>query len=377
MNLQRKFLKIVGLTLVLPVLQVSYAHAQSGTILIGQTADYSGPQAAAVKETTTAALAYFAKVNAAGGVNGKKIVVRSLDDGFDPKRSVENVKKLAEDKALIALLLSRGTANAEALLPVLTEIKVPLLGPVGGSQAMHTPPNRYLFNLRTQTQTEVFKAIAQLNAQGLKRLAVVYTDDAFGKDAVNGFDKAMIANNIKPVVRASIPRGSTDVAAAIDKLVEAKPQATVGICIAKACAALLKGMREKGVDSQFLSLANTSSNAYIKELGANARGVIVTQLFPYPMSVASAAGKELRDLAEKAKFEPSYASMEGMVAAKVMVEALKRAGKNPTPEKVTIALESLLNFDVGGFVVNFGPGNRSGSDYVDMSIVTKSGKFIR
>jgi len=264
-------LKTITLALAFSALHLGAAQAQSGTILLGQTADYSGPQAAAVKETTAAAIAYFNKINAEGGVRGRKIELRTMDDGFDPKRSVENVKKLAEDKALIALFLSRGTANAEALLPVLTEIKVPLLGPVGGSQPMHRPANRYLFNLRTQTQTEVFKAIMQLNAQGLTQLAVVYTDDAFGKDAVQGFDKALAERNLKPLVRAIIPRGSTDVAAAVDKLAEAKPQATVGICIAKACAALLKAMRAKGVSSQFLSLANTSSNSYIKELGAEAR----------------------------------------------------------------------------------------------------------
>ncbi len=377
MRHRARFLKAVTLALAFSAPYVGVAHAQSGTILLGQTADYSGPQAAAVKETTAAAIAYFNKVNAEGGVFGRKIELRSLDDGFDPKRSVENVRTLAADKAMVALILARGTANAEALLPVLTEVKIPLLGPVGGSQAMHSPPNRYLFNLRTQTQTEAYKAIVQLNAQGMTRLAVVYTDDAFGKDAVQGFDRALAAHNLQPLVRATIPRGSTDVAAAVDKLAETKPQATVGICIAKACAALVKAMREKGVNSTFLSLANTSSNSYIKELAQNAHGVIVTQVFPYPGSEASGAGKELRELATKAKFEPSYATMEGMIAAKVMVEALKRAGPNPTPEKVTNALESLRNYDLGGFTINFGPGNRSGSEFVDLSIISKAGKFIR
>lgn len=377
MRVRHNLLKTITLGLAFSALHLGAAQAQSGTILLGQTADYSGPQAAAVKETTAAAIAYFNKINAEGGVRGKKIELRTMDDGFDPKRSVENVKKLAEDKALIALFLSRGTANAEALLPVLTEIKVPLLGPVGGSQPMHKPANRYLFNLRTQTQTEAFKAIMQLNAQGLTQLAVVYTDDAFGKDAVQGFDKALAERNLKPVVRTTIPRGSTDVAEAVDKLAAVKPQATVGICIAKACAALLKAMRAKGVSSLFLSLANTSSNSYIKELGDDARGVMVTQVFPYPLSDGTPVGKELNELAARAKFEPSYATMEGMIAAKVMVEALKRAGANPTPEKVTVALESLRNYDVGGFSVGFGPSDRTGSEYVDLSIISKGGKFVR
>jgi branched-chain amino acid transport system substrate-binding protein len=370
-------LKFIALLALSSTLHLNNAYAEGGTILIGQTADFSGPQSALVKETVAAAKAYFNKINAEGGVRGKKIELRSVDDGFEPKRSVENVKKLAEDKALVALILSRGTANAEALLPVLSEIKVPLLGPVGASQILYTPPNRYLFNLRTPFQTEVFKAITQLNSQGLTQLAAVYSDDAFGKDALQGFDKALAHYNLKPVVRVSIPRGSTDVAAAVDKLAEAKPQATMGICIAKACAALLKAMRAKGVNSQFLSMSHTSSNAYIQDLGTHARGVIVTQLFPYPLSGITAVAKELRELAAQANFVPSYATMEGMLAAKVMVEALKRAGDNPTPEKVTIALESLHDHDFGGFRVNFGPGNRMGSEYVDLTMISRDGKFIR
>ncbi len=353
------------------------ALAQNGTILIGQSADYSGPQAAAVKETTSGAIAYFNKINAEGGVRGKKIVLRSLDDGFDPARSVENVKKLAEDKAMTAFMLMRGTANVEALLTVLLEVKIPLLGPVGGSQKLHQPVNRYLFNLRTQTQTEAFKAIGQLVSQGLTQLAVVYTDDAFGKDAVLGFDRAMAERNLKPVARLTIPRGSVDVAAAVDQLVATKPQATIGICIVKACAALVSAMRAKDVKSQFLSLANTSSNTYIKELGVNARGVIVTQLFPYPLSPLIPLAKELRQLGASANFTPSYSTMEGMIAAKVMVEALKRAGDNPTPEKVVTALESFQSYDFGGFNLNFGPGNRTGSTFVDLSIIDRDGKFIR
>ena len=353
------------------------SYAQKAALVLGQTADFSGPQSVAVKETTAGATAYFNKINAEGGIRGRKIELRSLDDGFDPARSVENIKTLANDKSLSAFILSRGTANAEAMLPVLLELKIPLLGPVGGSQKMHFPPNRYLFNLRTQTQTEVAKAIGQLSAQGVTRLAVVYTDDAFGNDAVQGFDKVMADRNLKPVARLSIERGSVDVTQAVDRLAATNPQATLGICIAKACAALVKTMRSKGVTSQFVSLANTSSSGYVKDLGSVGRGVIVTQLFPYPASRVSALAQELRDLAVSSKFTPSYAAMEGMIAAKVMVEALKRAGDNPTPEKIVVALESFKNYDFGGFSVNFGPGNRTGSEFVDLSIINKDGTFTR
>src|SRR3954466_14508802 len=132
----------------------TFASAQ-GVILLGQTADYSGPQAAPVKETAAAARAYFDRVNAQGGVNGRKIVLESIDDGFDPKRSVENAKKLIDEKNVLALFLFRGTANAEALMPVLQEKKVLMFAGVGSSIKMNEPMNRYMFNLRAPAQIEV------------------------------------------------------------------------------------------------------------------------------------------------------------------------------------------------------------------------------
>lgn len=361
----------------LVLLSTGMAQAENSPIVIGQTADFSGPQSALVKETTVAAKAYFDKINEQGGIRGRKIELKSVDDGYDVSRTVANARELAKDKAVVAYILSRGTANAEALLPVLTELKIPLLGPVGGSMVLHTPVNRYMFNLRPPYQTEVSKAIGQLIVQGITQLAVVYTDDAFGKDALVGFDRAMAERNLKPVVRVSIPRGSSDVAAAVEQLDKAQPQAIVGLCIIKGCAALVSAMRAKGINSQFLSLSNTSSEDYIKALGANSRGVIVTQVFPYPQSGVSVLSKELRELASKAKFPASYTAMEGMIAAKVMVEALRRAGDNPTAEKITTALESLNNYDMGSYTVNYSGNDHTASEYVDLSIVSKEGKFIR
>src|SRR3954470_9388091 len=170
MRLQRTILAVVLAA------TATFASGQ-GVILLGQTADYSGPQAAPVKETAAAARAYFDKVNAQGGVNGRKIVLESMDDGFDPKRSVENAKKLIDEKHVLALFLFRGTANAEALMPVVAEKKTPLFAGVGSSHKMHDPINRYVFNLRAPVQTEVSGIVSQLASQGITDLAVIYTDD--------------------------------------------------------------------------------------------------------------------------------------------------------------------------------------------------------
>ncbi len=354
----------------------AFAQPGSNVLLLGQTADYSGPQSAPVKETAAAARAYFDKVNAAGGVNGKKIVLESLDDGYDTKRTVENARKLIDEKGVLALFLFRGTANAEALLPVLQEKKTLLFGGVGSSMKMHQPMNRYMFNLRSPVQTEVGSIVGQLASQGINDVAVVYTDDGFGKDAMEGAKRAFEKYKIKPTAVAAIPRGQAEVDAAVAEILKAKPSATIGFCIPKICATIVKKLRAQGSLTQFFSLSNTSSNAYVTELAENARGVVVTQVMPYPFDSRDQIGREFQAFAKETGTKVSYGTMEGYLSARVMTEALKRAGKNPTRESLLAAFES-LKLDLGGFQLAFSPTSRTGSEFVDLTMISKNGKFIR
>jgi branched-chain amino acid transport system substrate-binding protein len=356
------------------------AHAQSGAttdILIGQTADFSGPLAGNVKEGTQAVRAYFDKVNKSGGINGRKLVLESLDDGYDPNKTISNAKTLIEGKAVLALTLGRGTANAEALMPLLLEKGVPMVGFAGGSVAMHTPPNRYLFNLRPPYRAEAERAVGQLIAQGIGSIAAVYTDDAFGKDGVLGVEEGMKANNLKLTDTIALERGSIKVDVAVQKIVATKPGAVIAICTVKPCVALRKGLREAGYYGSFLTLSNVSSAGFIKELGDSGRGVIVTQVFPAPESGALAVSVDFQKLADEYKFAKSYTAMEGYVYARVLVEAIRRTGSSLTSETLVKTLESGKKFDLGGFAVSFTPGNRTGSNTVDLTIVTKDGRFMR
>lgn len=329
-----------------------------------------------MKETAAAARAYFDKVNAAGGVNGRKIVLESMDDGFDPKRSVENAKKLIDDKKVLALFLFRGTANAEAVMPVIQEKKVPMFAGVGSSIKMHEPPSRYMFNLRAPVQIEVRSVVAQLASQGIKDVSVVYTDDGFGKDAFDGAKKAFAKYGMAPKAVAVIPRGQTEVDAAVNDIAKSNPSATLGFCIPKICAEIVRKLRAKGSLTQFFSLSNTSSGAYVKELGEHARGVVVTQVMPYPFDARQAIGREFLQFAKETKTPESYATMEGYLSARIMTEALKRAGKNPTRESLVAAFES-MQLNLGGFNVGFSPTSRTGSEFVDLTMISKNGKFIR
>ena len=159
-------------------------------------------------------------------------------------------------------------------------------------------------------------------------------------------------------------------------MAKANTTATLGFCIPKICATIVKKLRAKGSLTQFFSLSNTSSGAYVTELGEHARGVVVTQVMPYPFDARDPIGREFLQFTREAKIPASYATMEGYLSARIMTEALKRAGKNPTRESLVTAFESLkLNF--GGFNVAYSPTTRTGSEFVDLTMISKNGKFIR
>jgi len=347
-------------------------------IVIGQSAGFTGSVAGTVKELTAGAQMYFDHVNAKGGVHGRKIVLESMDDGFDPKKSPEVFKKLIEEKQVFALFLSRGTPTNEAAYPVLEAAKVPLVGPSTGAMSMYDPPRKYMFPVRASYQSETFKIVPQLVNMGITRIALMYVNDSFGKDGLTGVQIALKKAGITPVAVVTHERGTTKVEEAVATVAKADPQAVIMVTLADAGVAFVKQMRAAGKSPMFLTLSNNSSNAFIKNLGADGLGLAVSQVSPYPFSGGEPLTREFLALVKQSKdVSPSYSSMEGFIAAKVLVEGLRRAGKLPTREKLITGLESMKGFDLGGVDVTYGPNLRVGTSYIDLTIIGKNGKFVR
>ncbi len=364
--------------MLLPLAAAAEPGVSADKIVIGQVAGFTGSVAGTVKELTAGAQAYFDFVNSKGGVHGRKIVLESADDGFDPKKSPEVFKKLIEEKQVFAMFLSRGTPTNEAAYPVLEAAKVPLIGPSTGAQSMYNPPRRYMFPVRASYHSETFKIVPQLINMGINRIAILYVDDSFGKDGLTGVQQAMKNAKLEPVAVASHPRGGTKVEEAVATIAKADPQAVIMITLADAGPAFVKQMKAAGKNPTFLTLSNNSSNTFIKNLGDDGWGVAVSQVSPYPFSGTAPITKEFLDLIKGNKdVQPSYSSMEGFIAAKVLVEGLKRAGKQPTREKLIAGLESMKSFDLGGVDVTYGPDLRTGTTYIDITIISKTGKFVR
>jgi len=349
-------------------------HAQ---ILLGQSAGFTGPVAAAVKELTDGAKLYFDAINAKGGVNGQKIELTSLDDKFDPKLTLENTRKLIEDDNVAAMFLTRGTPHNEAIIPLLDKHGVPLIAPSTGAMLMHQPVRKHVFNVRASYQREAEKAITHMATIGISRIALVVVDDTFGLDALVGAQKGMDAAKLKPVVLEKIDKSMTPDFSKIAPLIkktEAQTVLIVGTGVAVATG--IKAIRAAGSMAQVVTLSNNASTGFIKSLGKDAPGVIVTQVFP--QSIGFAFVKEANDMARAKDIpEVSPAMLEGFASAKVMVEALRRTGGKPTRERIQAALEGLSKFDIGGLEVSYSTKDHSGLDFADLSIITDGGKFRR
>jgi ABC-type branched-subunit amino acid transport system substrate-binding protein len=345
---------------------------------IGNPSGITGSVAAGVKENIDGAKLYFDAVNARGGVNGQKIELLSVDDKFDPKITLEVSRKLITEQKVLALFLNRGTPHSQALLPLLAEYKVPLVGPSTGAMVLHEPVNPWVFNVRATYQREAAKAIEHLATIGLTRIALLTTDDTFGADGAEGALKGFAEAKLKPALQETFPRDKPDFTEQAKRVAASNAQAVLVVGSAGNTANAVKAVRAAGSKAQAVTLSNNASEGFIKLLGEHARGVIVTQVFPNERSVAYALIKEAQDMAKaKGLSGVSPAMMEGFAAAKVLTEGLKRAGTNPTPVALRDALEGLRNYDIGGLQINYSPTDHTGLDFADLSIVDAAGKFMR
>ncbi len=363
-------------SLLTALLLVSLNTAAQAQILIGQTAGFTGSVAAGVKETTDGARLYIDAVNAKGGVNGQKIELISLDDKFDPKLASENARQLIEEKNVVALFLTRGTPHTEAIIPLLDKHGVPLIGPSTGAMSLHQPVRSHVFNVRATYQREAEKAVLHLASSGMNKIAVVHVDDSFGLDGLTGAQKGFTEASISAVAIEKFDRVKPDFSKITPVILKSGAQAVVMIASGTAAVDGIKALRAAGSAVQVVTLSNNASTGFIKNLGDQARGVIVSQVFP--QSINFALVKEANDLARgKNLAEVSPAMLEGFASAKVMVEALRRTGSKPTRERLQSVLETFGKFDLGGLAVSYSIKNHTGLDFSDLSIISSDGRFRR
>lgn len=346
-------------------------------ITIGQSAGFSGTVSEEVKQATAGANAYFDLVNKQGGVNGRRITLKSLDDGFDPERTMANTRKLI-DEDVLALFLYRGTPTTEAIVPMVKDAKIPLIAPISGANSLRNPPQHYIFNVRTAYREEVQALARQMLSMGLKKIAVLVSEDSFGKDALVGLDPVKKEANLTDITVASYERNTVNVGDAVNKIFAAQPSGIMMICTAKPCDAFVRQYRAKGGFQPIFALSNVSSQSFIKGLGDLSRGMGISQVFPNPQNTTIPISKEFQQLTKDNKeLATSYPAFEGFISAKILVEGLRRAGRGVSREKLVSALEELDGFDVGGARLHYNATSRTGLDFVELTVIGKNGTVMR
>ena len=264
------------------------------SIIIGQSAGITGAAGPDVIQTTEGAKLYFDIINKQGGILGRKIELVSIDDGFDPVRTAANTQKLITEKNAFALFLYRGTPTTEAILPMLSAARIPLIAPVSGALSLHEPVNHYLFTVRSKYKDEVITAVDQLYQMGLRSFGAFISHDSFGADALEGLKQGMAKHQLAEPLISYYERNSVEVSDSVNTMIKNKPQAVLMFCTAKACSEFVKGYRKAGGMQQLITLSNVSSASFIKGLEKDSRGLGITQVFPNPENSTVPICKELQ-----------------------------------------------------------------------------------
>ncbi|MBP5998183.1 MAG: ABC transporter substrate-binding protein [Azonexus sp.] len=379
MHFLKQLLAVAAITV--STLAAAEPGVTDNSITLGMTSPFTGPNGVYGTDMRQVIQTYFDQVNKAGGVNGRKINLVALDDGYETDRAVANTKTLINEKNVFALLASYGSSpTTEAMNTVFGPAKVPLVGTISGAGSLREPisqnPNgRYMFNVRASYADETEAIVNQLVSLGLKNIAVFYQNDGFGKSGLDGVTVALKKHNLAPTAAATVERNSVDVTAAVEAIAKSKPQAVVMVTLYKPTAAFVKAMKKAGQSPMFMTLSPVGTEQLVAELGPDARGIGISQVMPYPFNDIVPMVRDYQKLVG-AKAGYSYYGIEAYAMARVMVDALKRMGKDPSREKLMAALES-TSLDMGGLKVAYSATNRQGSRFVELTVIGPGGKVLK
>ncbi|MGZ5582034.1 MAG: ABC transporter substrate-binding protein [Usitatibacter sp.] len=360
----------------LTVLLVAIPLAAPGAerIVVGQSAPLTGSNAEIGKDIRDGALAYFRKVNEAGGIHGRTIEFVSLDDRNDRKTAGANATKLVNESNAVALFgFASATLSLDAM-PVVIEKKVPFFAPFTGADAIHKQ-NPYVFVMRASYADELAKILEFWKGVGAERVTVMHYDDEIGNQNFATVERIMKAAG-KQAVSVKFDRNGDVKPEQIAAIVKSDPQVIVGTTLYGTTSRVLRALRSAGHPYNLTSLSFVGPSQLAKAAGADAAGVSVAGVVPPPAKTMVPIVTECGAAIKKAGIaEVNYTNLEACIAAKVLVEAMRRAGRDLNRESLYRALDGLGRYDAGGYVVDFSSGGRHGSHYVELTVISRSGQF--
>ncbi|HYY60159.1 MAG TPA: ABC transporter substrate-binding protein [Burkholderiales bacterium] len=347
------------------------------SIVFGQSAPLSGANAELGNDIRNGALAYFRKVNEAGGVHGRRLELVTLDDANQVPRSEANTKELVEQRQVFALFGYASATLSRPALPTVEKHAVPFLAPFTGADPMRVF-NRHVYNMRASYADELEKIVEHFVPLGVKRFSVVYYDDIVGRENYAAVERALKKRALEPVsIAAFKDRAKPDIQAGVAAIAKASPDVVILTTLYKASADFVKLARNSGVAAQMVSNSFPGASPLAKELGSDGAGVIVATVVPPPTKRSLPIVHEYQAAIEKltGRKDFSFTSLESYIGAKVAVQALRRAGPQPTRASFMRELDALKDFDAGGYALSFSPTNHNGSSFVELTVIGKDLKF--
>lgn len=347
-------------------------------ILIGQFAALTGPAAPLGQSVRNGILAHFEAVNAQGGIHKRLLKLVTRDDGFEPQKAALAARELINNDVVLAMVGSVGSATTLAALPLLNQAKVPLIGPLTGEHSLHTTFSRQLFHVRTSVAEEAERIARHLNTLGVTKIAVFYQNDPYGQNTLESLKKSLSKRELKVVAMSAVDNEAVNLGKSLGDILKAAPEAVVQISASASSAAFIKGARARGFRGQFLNVSSVGAHALADALGESGVGVVVSQVVPSPHQSSSALVREyqqnMRAIGQQS-FDVS--SFEGYLAAKVLTEGLRRTGRYLTRDGLIDSLETMRDYNLGGFSINYSPTSHAGSNYSELAIIAPGGKFVQ
>lgn len=343
---------------------------EPGLVRLGMVNAQTGPASALGQGMLAGAQAVFNEVNARGGVHGRKIVLRVADDAYEPEQTLVQTMAMVQEHQVLALFGFVGTPTTNAILPLLTESGVPLVGVFSGAASLRHPVRPQLFNMRASYDDEAEALIAHLGRTGAIKVAVVYQNDGFGLSVLSAVEKALRRGTLKLHASASFQRNTLAIKSALAAMMEAEPDVVVLAGTYAPVAAFVTQARAKGLKSRFASVSFVGTESLLARLGPEGEGMLISQVMPFPMDDSLAITRDCRArLRGHANEALTYVNFEGCVTAKLMVAGLERAGPQPTRQRLMDALEGLQTLDLGGLRLRLSAADHQASDLVFLTQV--------
>jgi len=346
-------------------------------IRLGASAVLSGPLGPQTLEFGEGSRLYFDAVNAAGGVHGRKITYTTLDDGFDVKRAVDNTRKLIDEQGVFMIYNNTGTAQTGAILPLAEESRTIVFGPVTGATAFRNKVNPYLFHVRASYADEARRIVSHLQETGISRVTVVYQDDGLGKTLLAELQQAAAAAKISLNAEVKLDPKAPDYASAAAATERAQPQAVLLGVAGGTMTNFIKATLQTSLRPTFYGFSIANVDSIRRDLKEQARGIVLAQVMPplrnTTIPVVAEYHRALREKNPSAA--PSAFQLEGFVHAKLLVEGLRRAGRNLSTASFIKAMEDAGEISFGRFAAKYSPSSHNGSSYVELAIVDSIGQL--